>query len=218
MDLICPNPVDEALRLASLPDLVSTQAQIVGGIAIWLTCPSARRRPLGRYHRDIDLAAPQSELPIVSNCLEVQGYTPDLAEESTPSQVCSFWDRKHGRMVDVFAKEGAIDDPGSGRIASPRSLLARKLRNSSFRTVDSLDVLALLLDHPLDGPQRSVTRMGRRHLGLTDHPADPRMLELVLKNLTQTMDFARQYLPTGPIRRRLISECGQIRKALREGL
>jgi hypothetical protein len=76
-------PADEGLRLVDAADAQGIVLRLVGGVAIWARCPSARRGPLARRYNDIDFVTGSGSAAAVTAFLAGQGYVPNGC--STPS-------------------------------------------------------------------------------------------------------------------------------------
>ena len=67
----------EARRLAAAIVDERAPLRLMGGLAVWLRCETARRPPFERDYRDIDVVAPKRDRKSVSAFLESEGYVPD---------------------------------------------------------------------------------------------------------------------------------------------
>src|SRR5919201_6262065 len=71
------DPVEEALRIATLARDARIPLRLFGGVAIALRCPTARTGPLRRVYGDIDLVTLGRSTRMVSQFLESHGYQAD---------------------------------------------------------------------------------------------------------------------------------------------
>lgn len=148
----------EGARLAHAFQVSGQLARLLGGVAVWIRCPSAREEPLKRLYGDLDLAALSSSRAALTRFLEDYGYTPDKRFNALHgASRLMFVDEKRQRRIDVildrFAMCHSIDL--HGRLAGQEStlplvdLLLTKLQVFQLNEKDLLDILALLADHPL---------------------------------------------------------------------
>src|SRR4029077_3387924 len=67
----------EAIRLAKAVLDTGVQARLMGGMAVWLQCPSARRPPYERLYADLDFVASSRNRRAVADFFERAGYIPE---------------------------------------------------------------------------------------------------------------------------------------------
>jgi len=128
----------------------------VGGLAVWLRCPSARRPPLAREYGDLDLVAPLSAASALASVLADLGYRADEEFNALHGhQRLYFWDETNGRQLDVFVDEMRMCHTLDlrGRVALEpdtlplADLLLAKLQVVEVNEKDLQDAAALLADH-----------------------------------------------------------------------
>ncbi|MGI8968724.1 MAG: nucleotidyltransferase family protein [Chloroflexota bacterium] len=155
-----PRAEAEAERLTAAAREQGITAALIGGIAIYLRCPSASHPPLQRDYKDIDLVTTKSMAQRLTRLLESRGYTPDKRFNALNSgQRMLFWDELHARQLDVFIDEFemchkfdlrkrlAIDPTAS---ALPLAdLVLTKMQVVEMNLKDMKDLAALPQDQPL---------------------------------------------------------------------
>lgn len=130
-----------------------------GGLAVWLRCPSARRPPLEREFKDLDLFAGSGQGRSITALLSSLGYAPDEEfNQLHGHQRLYFWDAVNGRQLDVFIERIKMSHELdlTGRIALDHitiplaDLLLTKLQVYETNEKDLKDAVAILADHALD--------------------------------------------------------------------
>ncbi len=141
---------DEALA-RSLPG-------VMGGLAVWLTCPSVRVAPLARTYPDIDLAADSRASRPLTGLLVERGYEPEeLFNAIHGAQRLNFRHVAGAWTIDVLLDELRMSHRISfrGRLSTTgptidlADLLLTKLQVWEFNAKDVGDALAILGDHAL---------------------------------------------------------------------
>lgn len=150
--------VAEGERVAAAAKAAGLQLKLVGGAAINLHSPSARRQPLKRKYGDLDFVAPAKQRPAVQRLFESLGYEGDARFNLLNGhQRLLYLDATNGRQVDIFIdrmKMCHVVELG-GRLAhdgatlTPVDLLISKLQVYEVNMKDLVDSIALLLDHPV---------------------------------------------------------------------
>jgi hypothetical protein len=132
--------------------------RLLGGAAVCLHCESARRPPLRRRYGDLDFAAPSRQRREVDRLFGSLGYQPDGHFNTlNGARRLLYLDTGNARQVDVFLDEmrmcHVIDLRRrldvDGPCLAPADLLLSKLQIFEINTKDLVDVIALLLDHPV---------------------------------------------------------------------
>jgi hypothetical protein len=152
------DPVAEGRRIAAAAAEREIPLRVLGGVAIALTCPSARRPPLAREYADIDLTSVGGAKKDVIHLLESLGYAGDKEFNLLHGhRRLFFWDESNQRQVDVFVDEANL----CHRIGLKRrignvpmtlslaDLTVLKLQVVETNEKDYLDVCALFADHDL---------------------------------------------------------------------
>ncbi|MGH2750478.1 MAG: hypothetical protein ACRDK3_06350 [Actinomycetota bacterium] len=152
------NPRTEVMRVLAAAAEAGILLRAVGGLAVYLRCPSARRSPLERDYKDIDLVGSAGAAPGISTLLAELGYAADEEFNSLHGhQRLFFWDSHNARQLDVFIERivmcHALDVRDRfGRdvlTLSPADLLLTKIQVVETNEKDLKDAAALLADHDL---------------------------------------------------------------------
>ena len=75
--LILSDIREEARRLAAACRELGLGARLIGGLAVWLRCPSVRTGPFVRTYQDMDFAVSSASGMKFKALLVTQGYLPD---------------------------------------------------------------------------------------------------------------------------------------------
>jgi len=156
----------EAVRLAQAVLDASVQVRLIGGMAVWLRCPSARRPPYERHYADLDFVASSRNRRAVSDFFERAGYVPERMFNAIHGRDRLNFGHRSGRWtVDVVFDELRMSHKLDlrGRLNGPAAtvdladLLLTKLQIWEINEKDLGDVVCLLADHPLgaaaEGPE-----------------------------------------------------------------
>lgn len=150
-----PAEMERVLKAAEVHNVV---LRAIGGLAIYLRCPSARRPPLQRTYKDLDLVGRSGQAQTIGALMEELGYVPDREFNLLHGhQRLYFWDRAHERQLDVFidnfemchplALKDRLDlEAGTLPLAD---LLLTKLQVVEVNEKDLKDASALLVDHEI---------------------------------------------------------------------
>jgi len=190
------DPIAEAGRIAEAATKAGVKVKLLGGAGIHLHSPSATRPPLKRKYGDLDYAISKKERKAVLALFPSLGYEAnDRFNLMNGDTRLYFYDNEHSRQVDifidVFKMSHVIDLRGrlehDGPCASPADLLLSKLQIFEINRKDLVDVIALVLDHPIgDGDDaidaRYVARLACEDWGLC------RTVQLNIPKLLQTLD------------------------------
>jgi len=139
-----------AARAAGLPLL------LIGGVAVWQCCPSARREPLARIYGHVDLAGRAADRRAIGEFMASQGYDADRRSNVAHAATrLRYHDPVRDRPVDVrldrFVMAHELDLRGclsAGELSVPLAdLLLMKLQVVNLERRDLVDILAMLLDH-----------------------------------------------------------------------
>lgn len=172
----------EAQRLAQAIRDSDTAAVLIGGVAVFLRCPSAASLPLRRDYKDIDLVTVRRMTQKLTTLLEEHGHVPDKRFNAIHgSQRLFFWDEQNGRQLDVFVdrfemchqfdlRDRVGRDP-TGTTLPLADLLLTKMQVVEMNFKDMQDVAALLQDHPLTDSDEGInvdyiTQLTRSDWGL----------------------------------------------------
>lgn len=150
--------IAEAERIAAAARETKVAAKLVGGAAVNLHSPSARKAPLKRKYGDLDFVAPSKQQASVQKLFESLGYQGDRRFNTLNGhQRLLYLDGVNGRQIDVFIdrmKMCHVIELGNrlghdGPTLTPADLLLSKLQVYEVNMKDLVDTIALLLDHPI---------------------------------------------------------------------
>jgi hypothetical protein len=153
-----PDPVAEGTRIVGAAAERGLPLRLLGGIAVAILCPSARKPPLRREYKDIDLATDRTSKEEVTLLMGSLGYAPDREFNMLHGQRrLFFWDEANSRQVDVFVEEANLCHrvEFKNRIElrsltlSPADLTVLKLQVVETNEKDYLDICAMFADHDL---------------------------------------------------------------------
>ena len=174
---------EEGERLAVAARDAGLPLVLLGGVAVWLRCPSARRAPLARDYGDADFIGHARDRKAITAFMEEQGYVPDKMFNALHGAArLNFEDPESGRPVDVLLDRFAMcheldltERLDGGELTLPLAdLLLTKLQVVRLNEKDVLDLFALLGRPRLRTGDRARPHPRRhpRRLGLRAH--DPR--------------------------------------------
>jgi hypothetical protein len=149
---------DEADRLAALTLKSGLSARLLGGLAIWLRCPSVRSGPYARSYDDMDFAVATRSSTAFKDLLIAEGYVPDRFFNGLHGETRLYFAAPDGQWsIDVVIDEltmshrldlrGRLDGPAV--TITLADLLLTKLQVWQINSKDLGDTLCLLADHPL---------------------------------------------------------------------
>ena len=148
----------EAIRLGQAVLDSDLQIRLIGGMAVWLRCPSVRRAPYERPYADLDFVASSRNRRGVSDFFERAGYLPERMFNAIHGRDRLNFEHPSGRWtVDVVFDELRMSHKLDlrGRLNGPAAtvdladLLLTKLQIWEINEKDLGDVVCLLADHPL---------------------------------------------------------------------
>ena len=172
--------------------------RLLGGVGVYAIAPSARRPPLARPYRDIDLAVPARRGPAASRVLEAAGLTPERHFNALHGARRMIFSSAEGYDVDVligrFEMAHGLDiesgfDADDTTIA-PADLLLTKLQIVRIEPKDLADAVALVLDLPPGSGTGSID-LGRFVAPLAD---DWGFFHTVEGNLPEVVALAEERL------------------------
>jgi hypothetical protein len=149
---------EEARRLAEAAVTLGLSARLIGGLAIWLRCPSVRQGPFERSYDDMDFAIAAGAATKFKALLMTQGYLPDQFFNGLHGATRLYYGEPTGRWsIDVVIDELAMSHTLDlrGRLDGPAptvtlaDLLLTKLQVWEINRKDLGDTLCLLADHAL---------------------------------------------------------------------
>jgi len=159
----------EAERVAAAAAAAGLALRLLGGAAVYLHSESARLPALRRRYGDLDVAAPSRGRREVDRLFGSLGYRSDVRFNTlNGARRLRYLDAANARQVDVFLDElrmcHVIDLrrrlDGDGPCLAPADLLVTKLQIVEINRKDVVDVVALLLDHPVAGHDAEAINAG----------------------------------------------------------
>jgi hypothetical protein len=195
----------EAERVASAAVAAGLQLRLMGGMAVYLTSPTARRPPYSRDYGDFDFAVAAKDAKAAAAFLESAGYVPERMFNALHGAQRLNFAHPGGRWpIDVVVDEvrmshridlrGRINGPGPTLLLA--DLLLTKLQIWEINSKDLGDVVCLLADHPLADREAPDAIDRRRILGVA--AADWGLCHTIERNLRQAAEEARRRAPTEP--------------------
>jgi len=152
------DPIAEAERIASAASAARVGVKLMGGAGIHLHSPSAHKPPLRRKYGDLDYAIPKRDRKGALALFPSLGYEAnERFNLMQGDRRLYFFDNEHGRQVDVFIDSIRMSHvidlrdrlDHEGPCCSPSDLLLSKLQIFEMNRKDLVDLIALLLDHPV---------------------------------------------------------------------
>jgi len=152
--------MEEALRVLGLAESKGVVIRLLGGVAVYLRCPSARSGSLTRSYGDIDFIGHARQSSDIKRLFGELGYVQrERFNAMHGGRRLSFTDSAQQRRVDVFLdvfemshkfdlKERMEIDRQTITLAD---LLATKLQIIQTNEKDIKDMIALVLDHEVGG-------------------------------------------------------------------
>jgi hypothetical protein len=149
---------DEAKRLGDAAVTLGLSARLIGGIAIWLRCPSVHEGPFARPYQDMDFAISSAAATKFKALLMTQGYLPDQFFNGLHGATRLYYGEPAGRwsidvVIDELAMSHKLDLRGRLDGAAPTitlaDLLLTKLQVWEINRKDLGDTVCLLADHAL---------------------------------------------------------------------
>jgi hypothetical protein len=158
-------PVAEGTRIAEAAAERGLPLRLLGGVAVALLCPSARKPPLQRRYGDIDFATIGSAKEDVVGLMQALGYVPDREFNTLHGhRRLFFWDEANQRQVDVFVNEAHLCHRVNLKkrieiqplALAPADLTVLKLQIVETNEKDYLDICALFADHDLSDDESGI--------------------------------------------------------------
>lgn len=159
------DPVAEGTRIAEAAAERGLPLRLLGGVAVAILCPSARKPPLQREYGDIDLATAGSAKKDVTKLIESLGYMGDREFNTLHGhRRLFFWDEVNKRQVDVFVDEANLCHRVDLKrridirplTLSLADLTVLKLQIVETNEKDYLDICALFADHELSEDENGI--------------------------------------------------------------
>jgi hypothetical protein len=155
-------------RLAEEAEATGLPLRLIGGVAVWVRCPSARTAPLARPYGDVDFIGRARDRREIVAFLEARGFEPDrMFNALHGASRLNFTDPGRELGIDVlldrFAMAHALDlrdRLALDTLTLPLAdLLLTKLQVVSVNAKDLRDVCALLVDHDVSRDGIDVARL-----------------------------------------------------------
>jgi hypothetical protein len=150
------DPLEEAKRVLEEAQQNKIVLKLIGGVAVCVNCPSAKRPTLARRYVDIDLVGLSKQSAPIRHFFDKLGYiSRDRFNAMYGDRRLIFNDPEHQRRVDVFLdvfemchtlnlKDRLQLD---GLTIPVADMLATKLQIVEVTQKDYKDMMAILLDH-----------------------------------------------------------------------
>ena len=154
--LILADIREEARRLAEAAVSLGLPARLIGGLAVWLRCPSVHDGPFARNYADMDFAITAAASTKFKALLLTQGYLPDQFFNGLHGATRLYYGEPAGRWsIDVVIDELAMSHKldlrdrldGPAPTITLADLLLTKLQVWEINRKDLGDTLCLLADH-----------------------------------------------------------------------
>src|SRR5229473_6381924 len=150
---------EEAVRIIEAARAEGVPLRLLGGLAIYFQCPSAKSdQRLSRPYKDMDFATLGKWSAKTRALFAKLGYTGNKSFNALHGhQRLLFWDDQHERQIDIFIDRmqmcHIIDFRSrlqlDQRTLSLPDLLLTKLQIVEINEKDIIDVIALFYDHDI---------------------------------------------------------------------
>jgi len=161
---------DEVRRLLSAAEERKVVLRVLGGVAVYLHCPSARHRALQRVYRDADLVGLSPQKRAIEALFAELGYLADREFNALHGhQRLCFWDPVNQRQIDVFLDRLRMSHTLDlrDRLLVERhtvplaDLLLSKLQIWEVNEKDLTDIVAIVHDHPFGSGDEETINIDR---------------------------------------------------------
>ena len=151
------DPIMEAERLIEEARKRGLTIRLIGGLAIWHHCQTARKEPFKRSYRDIDFAGLKSQFSDINQFMKDMGYVPNERYNIVRINRAMYFDLENNReidyILDFFEMCHRWDLRQRLKVDYPtiplEDLLLSKLQIVEASERDVKDTISLLNDHPL---------------------------------------------------------------------
>jgi hypothetical protein len=149
---------DEAAAIGAAAVEAGLPLRLMGGLAIFVACPTVRQAPLARSYPDVDLAGEARSASAIADFLAARGYVPErLFNAIHGAQRLNFAHPDGRWTIDVLLDELRMSHAVAfrGRLATDgptidlADLLLTKLQVWEINHKDLGDAAAILADHAL---------------------------------------------------------------------
>jgi hypothetical protein len=146
----------EAAEIGAVVLTAGLEARLLGGLAIWLRCPSVREGPYARPYADMDFAVTKPGSRPFRSILEGRGYLPDKFFNGLHGATRLYYRAPQGQWsVDIVIDELTMSHRLDlrGQLGGPQptiglaDLLLSKLQVWEINRKDLGDTACLLADH-----------------------------------------------------------------------
>ena len=153
---ILPDIHDEATRLTTAAVESGLHARLLGGLAVWLRCPSVRTGPFARPYADMDFAIAKGASSVFKAFITSEGYVGDQFFNGLHGDTRLYYQAPDARWsIDVVIDELVMSHKLDlrGRLDGPTPTLPladlrlSKLQVWEINRKDLGDALCLLADH-----------------------------------------------------------------------
>ncbi|HEX3803370.1 MAG TPA: hypothetical protein VHV75_11070 [Solirubrobacteraceae bacterium] len=153
---ILDDVAEEGRRLAVAAVDAELPLRLLGGVAVWVQCQSARTPPLARAYGDADFLARGNDRKRITAFMEKQGYEADRMFNALHGATrLNFHDPVRDRPLDIlldkFVMAHELDlrnsSAADGLTIALADLLMTKLQVVSINEKDVRDLAALMVDH-----------------------------------------------------------------------
>lgn len=171
------DPVAEGTRIAEAAAERGLPLRLLGGVAVAMLCPSARKPPLQRQYGDIDFATTGAVKKDVIELMDSLGYVGNREFNALHGhRRLFFWDEVNERQVDVFVDEAnlchRVDLKRRIEVCpltlSLADLVVLKLQIVETNEKDYLDICALFADHELSDDEDGINATYIANLAASD--------------------------------------------------
>jgi hypothetical protein len=212
---------EEAIRVLEYAESKGVALRLLGGVAIYLRCPSARRGDLARGHSDIDLIGHERQSAEIRRLFGELGYLPrERFNAMHGGRRLIFNDPAKRRRVDVFLdvfemchrfdlKRRMEIDRQTIPLAD---LLATKLQIIQTNEKDVRDIICILMDHEV-GDSDAQETINREYLAKLCSE-DWGIYKTFTMKLAMLGLVAERWEMEEPERRLVIKRIGQLQEAI----
>lgn len=151
------DPIKEARRLLENAKKRHLTIRLMGGLAIWYHCKTARKEPFKRDYRDIDLVGLKSQFADLNQFMKDMGYVPNERYNIVRIHRAMYFDLENNRevdyLLDLFEMCHRWDLRRRLNVDYPtiplEDLLLSKLQIVEVSERDIKDMIVTMADHPL---------------------------------------------------------------------
>ncbi|GFP28002.1 hypothetical protein HKBW3S43_00257 [Candidatus Hakubella thermalkaliphila] len=214
--------VEETKRIIEQASQRGMTIRLLGGLAVKFHCPSAEHRALERHYPDIDFMITRVYSKEIPKLMAYLGYEPNEKFNILNGEFrMLFYDQTNNRQIDIFMQDFHMCHtiPISRRLKVEEitvplaELLLTKLQIVQLNEKDLLDIMALLLDHPL-GEGDAETINSKVITDLTSQ--DWGLYKTVCLSLQKTIDFVDTRDMKGEEKKIIRSRAQELQRAIEQ--